>query len=504
MSAREPHVIGIDAGSTGVRSLVVSVSGHPAASAQRSWNTSSLPGAPFGSTFDPERYWNLTLESLTEAVAVAGVRPDRILGVAVTSQRLAIVAVDRRGRPLMASPNVDARAVSQGFALEARAGARIYDTTGHYPALVLAPAKLQWLRHREPERFAKLAHVLPLASYLSFRLTGDVAAERGHLADCGLLDVRSRAAPEDLLRESGLDPSMVPHPVEPGASVGRLRRAVAQECGLRPGTPVFAAAPDTQAALLGCGALDPGEAAVVAGWSAPAQVVTGEPRFDADRRTWTTVHPLPSRWIVESNATDAGRVWAWAVRLLVGSTERAMRRAFAEASTAPPGAGDLTALLGPTVMGQAAMSRRLGGLVMPVPITLGEPTRATVLRAVLESVLFAIRGNVEQAAVVAGVRCDRLALAGGLSHAPLFAQTLADVLDRPVDVALTADAAALGAAICAAVGAGAFPSFTAARPMMAARHPVTPRPGASAAYADHYRRWFDLNNAMTDLGRNLS
>ncbi|HXF50593.1 MAG TPA: FGGY-family carbohydrate kinase [Dehalococcoidia bacterium] len=503
MSGREPHVVGIDAGSTGVRCLVVSVSGHPAASARRAWNTAPLPGAPFGSTFDPERYWSLTLESLTEAVAVAGVRPHQILGVAVTSQRLAIVALDRRGRPVMASPNVDARAVAEGFALEGRAGAKLYETTGHYPALVLAPAKLQWLRDREPRAFAKLAHVVPLAGYLAFRLTGDVSAERGHLADCGLLHIRSGAVPDDLLREAGLDPTVVPSPVEPGAAVGGLRRTVARACGLRPGTPVFAAAPDTQAALLGCGALDPGDAAVVAGWSAPAQVVTGEPRFDAERRTWTTVHPLPGRWIVESNATDAGRVWAWAVRLLVGGTDRAMRRAFAEASKAPPGAGDLTALLGPTVMGQNAMSRRLGGLVMPTPITLAEPTRGAVLRAVLEGVLFAIRGNVEQAATVAGVRCERLTLAGGLSRAPVFAQTLADILDRPVDVALTADAAALGAAICAAVGGGAFPSFAAARPMMAARHAVTPRPAASAAYADHYRRWLDLDSALTELGRSL-
>jgi autoinducer 2 (AI-2) kinase len=496
---REPHFIGIDAGSTGVRCLVVSMSGHPAASASRAWDASPVPGAPFGSTFDPERYWKLTLESLTEAVAVAGVRAEDVRGIAVTSQRLAVVALDRAGRPLMASPNVDARAVVEGFAMEGRAGDRLYATTGHYPALILAPAKLQWLRAREPRLFAKLAHVAPLASYLSFRLTGELVAERGHLADCGLLDVHSGAVATDLLRELDLDPAIAPPPVDPGATAGALRRTPAHECGLRAGTPVFAAAPDTQAAVLACGALGPGDTAVIAGWSAPAQVVTAEPRLDPERRTWTTIHPVRGRWIVESNAADAGRVWAWAVRLLAGATDRSMRRAFAEAAKGPPGAGGVTALLGPTIMAPAAMAPRIGGLLMPVPMTLGEATRATLLRAVLESVTFAIRGNVEQAASVAGVRCDRVTLAGGLSHAPLFAQTLADVLDRPVDVALTADAAALGAAICAAVGAGAFPSFFAARSMTAALRTIRPQPAASATYADHYRRWLELDRAMTEL-----
>jgi autoinducer 2 (AI-2) kinase len=462
-----------------------------------------VPGAPFGSTFDPERYWKLTLESLTEAVAVAGVHPEDVRGVAVTSQRLAIVAMDRAGRPLMASPNVDARAVAEGFAIEARMGERLYETTGHYPALILVLAKLQWLRDREPRLFANLAHVAPLASYLSFRLTGELAAERGHLAGCGLLDVRSGDVPHELLRELDLDPSVAPQPVEPGTPAGAVRPRVASECGLRAGTPVFAAAPDTQAAALACGTLGPGEAAVVAGWSAPALVVTSEPRLDPERRTWTTVHPLRGRWIVESNATDAGRVWAWAVRLFVGGTDRSMRRAFTEASKAPPGAGDVTALLGPTIMGPAAMAPRLGGLLMPVPMTLGEASRASLLRAVLEGVAFAIRGNLEQAAAVAGSRCERVTLGGGLSHAPLFAQTLADVLDRPVDVALTGDAAAVGAAICAAVGAGAFPSFAAARPMMAALRAVSPHPAASATYADHYRRWLDLDRALTELAGRL-
>lgn len=499
MPAREPHVIGIDAGSTGVRCLVVSASGHPAGSAQRTWTTGPVAGAPVGSSFDADRYWKLTLEALTEAVAIAGVRPADVCGIGVTSQRLALVAMDRTGRPIMGSPNADARAVAEGFAMEARVGKRLYETTGHYPALVLAPAKLQWLKAHEPARFANVTRVVPLAAYLSFRLTGDIAAERGHLADCGLLEVRTGAIPIALLRELDLDPDLVPSPVEPGAGAGTLRRTVARECGLRTGTPVFAAAPDTQAALLACGVLEPGAAAVVAGWSAPVQVVTAEPCFDPERRTWTTVHPIRTRWIVESNATDAGRVWGWAVRLLWGSTDRAMRRAFAEASKAPPGAGGVTALLGPTIMGPAAMTPRLGGLLMPIPMTLGEAGRGALLRAVLESVAFAIRGNLEQALSVAGLRGGRVALAGGLSHEPLFAQMLADVLDRPVDVAMTSDAAALGAAICAAVGAGVFPAFAAARPMMAALHAVHPHPAASATYADHYRRWIDLDQAMTDL-----
>lgn len=499
MPARETHFIGIDAGTTGVRCLVMSVSGHPAGAAARRWATALVPGAPFGRSFDAEDYWRLTLEAVQEAVAASGVRPSEVAGLALTSQRLGLVAVGRRGRALFASPNADARAVGEGFAIDARLGQDLYATTGHYPALVLAPAKLQWLRAHDPDAFVRVENVLPLAAYLSYRMTGEAVAERGHLADCGLLDVRDGTVARPLLETLDLDPDRTPPARDPGQPVGGLRAGAARGLRLRSGTPVFAAPPDTQAALLGCGVLNPGEGGVVAGWSAPAQIVTAAPMFDDERRTWTTLYLAPGRWAVESNAADAGRVWSWAVRTLVGDGERAMRRAFAAAATVPPGADGVTALLGPAVMGPRAMRLRPGGLFLRVPMALGEASRAALLRAVLESVVFAVKGNWEQAEAVAGGRCEAVVLTGGLARAPLFAQTLADVLDRPLEVALAGDSATRGAALCAAVGAGAFPSFQAARPMTSPARTVEPHPAASATYADHYRRWVELDLLMSDL-----
>ena len=71
----------------------------------------------------------------------------------------------------------------------------------------------------------------------------------------------------------------------------------------------------------------------------------------------------------------------------------------------------------------------------------------------------------------AGSRAASVRLSGGVSRSAFFAQLLADVLGRPVEVTAAHEASALGAALCAGVGAGVFASLAegAARMVRVAR-----------------------------------
>ena len=69
---------------------------------------------------------------------------------------------------------------------------------------------------------------------------------------------------------------------------------------------------------------------------------------------------------------------------------------------------------------------------------------------------YGLRANLEQAEAAAGCRAAAVRLSGGVSRSAFFAQLLADVLGRPVEVTAVHEASALGAALCAGVGAGVF------------------------------------------------
>ncbi len=150
-------------------------------------------------------------------------------------------------------------------------------------------------------------------------------------------------------------------------------------------------------------------------------------------------------------------------------------------------------MLGPRVMRASKMNVGVGALTVPLPLVMSTPERGDVLRSVLESAAYAVRANTEQLEDVAGARISRLALGGGMSHSPLFAQILADVMGRSVDVARTPETSALGAATVASPALGLHDTIeSAAEEMARPMRVVEPSVHASAIYEDCYGRWCEM------------
>jgi autoinducer 2 (AI-2) kinase len=381
---------------------------------------------------------------------------------------------------VFASPNIDARASSEGMAVDAAHAADVYAVTGHLPSLMQVPAKLAWLRAHRPVVAGLIRGVLPLSDWLAMLLTGSPRISRSLAAENGMLDVTTGAITGGLLDRLGVTPALIAPVVPDGSIAGTV--TVGDFAGL----PVVLAGADTQCALAGMGATEPGAAGIAAGWSTPVQLVTARPILDRDRRTWTGVHVVPNRWILESNAGELGRAFDWICTMMgITATE-----SDALAAAAPVGSGDAMAVLGPRVMRASAMNAGIGGITMPLPLVMAAPDRGHVLRSVLEATAYAVRANLEQVEQIGGSSAASIAIGGGMSRSSLFTHILADVLDRRVEIASAPETSALGAAALAAAAVGVHPSLAEAlRATTGGRRTVDPNPRASADYDDHYGRW---------------
>jgi sugar (pentulose or hexulose) kinase len=495
------YLLALDAGSSGGRCLIVDERGRTAACASEPWGYVSDPEAgPQSREFSPDRFWAILSALVRRTLAEAGLERSRIAGVSATSQRLALVFLDAQGRELYAGPNQDARALSQGLALEAKHGERLYSSSGHWPAFLMAPARLLWLREQRPDLFERVATVLTLADWVLYRLTGERAGERALAGDAGLIDITQTTRCDEMWRLAGLDERLLPPLVSAGERVGRVTSAAVAETGLAPGTAVYAGGPDSQCALAALGAWQEGDTAAVTGWSGTIQVVTAQPVIDPERRAWAGLHVGQGRWVVESNVGEAGGLWQWWVDLLVGQGSEALAEADCLAGRALPGSGDVLAFLGVAPLSVRFLGARLGGLLLPVPLILRRPSRDSLLRAVLENVAFALRGGLETLETVTGLSVAEVRLGGGMTRSAAFVRLLADIIGRRLRVASVPEVSALGAAMCAAVGAGLYGSFAEAQAMAPPLSSLEPDPAVVADYQDFYRRWQGLDAALREAG----
>ena len=99
----------------------------------------------------------------------------------------------------------------------------------------------------------------------------------------------------------------------------------------------------------------------------------------------------------------------------------------------------------------------------------------------------------------AGVPIKRFLVMGGGSHSQLWCQIIADVLNRPVDVALEPEATCLGAGILAAYGAGLFPSISeAAATMTGTGRSYAPVPEQSSKYDQLFGLYKDIYPSLRE------
>jgi autoinducer 2 (AI-2) kinase len=480
------YVMGLDAGGSGGRCLLWEVGSGRVFSASAGWSHPVAPGtAGLGFNLDLDDVWAKLGRAVREVLSRSGATPEDVLAISATSMRHTTVVLDAAGDVLLAAPNHDARALGEGLILGAEHGGRVHGIGGHWPSPIFTGARLLWMKAAAPEAFGRAARVLTLSDWLAYRLSGVVAAERSQAGETLLFDQVRREWAEDLIHDLGLPAEVFPALVDAGTRLGGLTAAAALHLGLAEGTPVVAGGADTQCGLLGAGAVRAGDLGVIAGTSTPLQIVTARPVFDPEGRLWNGQHVLPGLYVTESNGMATGEVLAWVAAMIYPDCARPMEALLADAARSTPGAEGVSSTLGAHIFDGRTIGIPVGNLTLSHMASPGS-SRRELGRAVLEGLAFSVAANLKQIEAVTGQAVPTLKITGGLSRSPLWTEIVSDVTGRAVQVPATHESSSLGAAVCAAVGVGAFASFGAA----AARMVSIAREQAPGGDAESYRKLY--------------
>lgn len=280
----------------------------------------------------------------------------------------------------------------------------------------------------------------------------------------------------------------LPRIVEQSEPVGRLAEHLALDARLdaacRPW--IFPTSDDQQAGLVGGGAVDAGQVAVILGNSAVVNsssdhLPTGG-SLDAMRLNWG-----PYLWM---RCYNNG---AQFLDPIVGS--RPNWAALEQAARAvPAGCGGL--LVTPFSVPEPSLGVR-AARVDWLPAEPSDP--GTRFRAALEALAYLIALGVE-AHETAGQNVGRITVSGGIARSRLLCEILASVLDRPLELLHSDEGPALGAAVTALAALEShlrrkqsdptpFTVADAVAHLVRFRDPVAPTPAWRAAYYEGLQRF---------------
>jgi glycerol kinase len=446
------HVLSIDAGTTGIRTVAVDEHGVVRTASYREF-PQHFP-QPGWVEHDADEIWDATLATLTEVVATLQDEGGAIAGIGITNQRETVVAWDRRtGRPRhraivwqdrRTAPRCDALR-AEGFEPTVRA------RTG----LVLDPyfsaTKFEWLLGPGGVPADDDLALGTVDSWILWNLTGgrEHATDPSNASRTMLLDLATLEWSDELCGRFGIPRRALPE-VRP--SSGRFGTTdPAGAAGLA--VPVSGIAGDQQAALFGQACFTRGMAKNTYGTGSFVLVNLGD------------TCPAPAEGLLTTVAWSMGGVTSYAMEgsiFVTGAAVQWLRDGLGiierAADCGPlaesvPDTGGVQLVPAFTGLGSPYWDPYARGTI--VGITRGT-TRAHLARAVVEAMALQTCDVIAAIDEATGTALAELRIDGGASAMDLLGQLQADLLGVTVRRPAEQGTTALGAAYLAGIAEGVW------------------------------------------------
>jgi len=480
-------VLAIDAGTTGVRAMVVDPEAGVLTRGYREF-PQSFP-RPGWIEHDPEDWWRALVPACGEALAAAGREAADLTAIGITNQRETTVLWERKTlRPVHPAIVWQDRRTAPLCRTLAEEGweASVRERTGLVVDPYFSATKLAWLlEHVDGARERAAAGELAFGTvdtYLLARLTGGAvhATDHTNASRTMLFDIHRTAWDEELCARLGVPAGVLPE-VRP--SCGRF--GVTDPGGFFGARiPISGIAGDQQSSLFGHGCVAPGQAKNTYGTGSFLLMHTGgEPVASAAGLLTTMACTTDGRpaYALEGAVFVSGAAIQW-LRDGLGVIAAAADAGPMAASV--PDSGGVVFVPALAGLGAPWWDPDARGTI--IGITRGT-TAAHLVRATVEAIAFQTRDVLDVMRTESGLDVPELRVDGGASAMDLLLQIQADVLAVPVRRPAVLETTAMGAAQLAGLAEGAWTATDDLAPACADGTQVAPRDPAAAEAA--YRQW---------------
>jgi len=456
------YLMGVDEGTTGCKTILFNENGQQIAASSKEYP--SYYPHPGWVEQDIEEIKGAVFECIRDTITKSGVNPCDIVGISHSNQGITMVLLDENEEPVFDRTIgwQDLRYVDILDDLKSEVDLDAYwNISGMQFGTYNIPV-LRWLQKNEPEKWAKVKRICSHQDYFLRQYGAD-----GYYVDEGCANFMSMARMSDnewderLMRVFCVTSDMLPSIVHtPGKVVGYVTEEVSAATLLPTTCKVCLGNLDTNCCAIGAGAAEVGTQLLIMGTAGVSIFITDKDRLDPNGRITVRSNPGFDNWQNYIMTNTGASAFRWfrdsictmeiATSQLIGVdpydiiTQTAMRSA--------PGANGVTALT--CIQGSHTRiknEKARGGFF---GITLGT-TKADLAQAILEGICFEMKDIMAMNQELSG-EVNHVRLCGGVAKSAYWCQMFADILGKPIELTEVSELGALGAAMCAGVGAGLF------------------------------------------------
>lgn len=488
------YFIGIDAGTTNQKAIIFDKDGHIVSQAIR---PSPLTSYPDGSAvYDADAVWEqicALLRCVTAQLDDEARR--RIAGVAVTGMAEAGVPLDSGGEALY--PFVawyDPRTIPYAdWWQEHFSPQRIAAVTGLRVQHIFSVNKLMWLRDNEPDVWRKMCRWCCMEDFIGLRLTGALKMDYSIGSRTMMMDMTGKDWSSEILDAAGVPAGVLPELVPSGSLVGHVTRRAAMATGLAAGTPVFAGGHDHVCGALACGVTRDGVVLDSCGTAEEILVSTADPGYARSLGAEgynVGCHAAPGLFYMAGGIPASGGTVDWFCKQFPDSGD-----------AAPSKAGANGLLFLPHLRGSSSPTRDPASRGAFLGIRHFH-TRADFMQAVYEGLCYEFRMGLGR--LTGQAAPEKIVAIGGGTKNERWIQLKADVTGLPIEIPAIQEATALGAAMLAAIGAGAYRSADeAAASIYRVGRTVLPDSGCRQVYDRAFSLFGQLYETLLPLNKLL-
>lgn len=440
----EGYIIGVDIGTGSTKAVAVSPDGKILGSIKTSY--SLIEEDSQKAEQDPKVLLNAFYSCTRQLILEM---KDLPLAVSLSSAMHGIMAVNKEGDPI-SNLVIWSDSRSTDIAKQLRNdkdGRSLYLATGT-PLHAMSPlCKIIWWRENETDIFSKAHKFISIKEFIWYKLFNEFIIDHSIASATGLFNIDTLFWNAESLEKVKITTDQLSFPV----STDHCRKGIinegCQQSGLTPLIPVCIGASDGCLANLGTNSLEKGVAAITIGTSGAVRIASEIPIRDAETMSFNYI--LDKRYFICGYPiNNGGNITEWLIRDFLDNEDGVTdlySSLFNIIQQIPAGSEGLIFL--PYIFAERApvWDEEASGAFIGIK---SKHTKAHFIKAILEGVCYALR-EVLELIELASVEIQEIHASGGFIKSLDWVQLLADVTGKPVQIAETEDASAIGAAYLA-------------------------------------------------------